>query len=213
MYLSPLHVQQPSNIPARGGMPVLFPQFANLGAGRKHGFARNVRWLVLNDQHYRLYVKQDEYDRWPHSAQLDLNWQVIDSYFVVSLTVENIGESVFEWTGGLHPYWSVPDLLQCRLNILNCDVQFTGQAYEQLFDSKTDLVLHCGVYSLEFQAIGFSDWMVWSPGREGAKELIDMPTGDWQRFLCIEPVCVANHVILQPNEKFMGTMKVRLVVA
>lgn len=34
--------------PIRGGIPVVFPQFGLWGLGRKHGFARNLRWIVTN---------------------------------------------------------------------------------------------------------------------------------------------------------------------
>ncbi len=39
LYLSPFSSEFK---PARGGVPVLFPQFANNGALSKHGFVRNL---------------------------------------------------------------------------------------------------------------------------------------------------------------------------
>ena len=31
----------------RGGIPVLFPQFANIGNLRKHGFVRDIVWELM----------------------------------------------------------------------------------------------------------------------------------------------------------------------
>jgi glucose-6-phosphate 1-epimerase len=213
MYLSPTYTNGEITSPARGGLPVLFPQFANLGPGRKHGFARNVQWAALSERHYQLRITPNVYDNWPHSAQIDVVWQVIGNTFQVTLTVENTGISKFDWTGGLHPYWLVPDLLQCRLTGLSAEVEWTGLPYEQLFDAGADLALHCNGYVLELQSTGFTQWMVWNPGREGAKDLDDMPHQDWQRFVCIEPVCASTPEMLHPNQTFTGTLKVKRVAA
>ena len=46
LYLSPLtKIKKDSAI--RGGIPIIFPQFAQRGALPKHGFARNVAWTLL----------------------------------------------------------------------------------------------------------------------------------------------------------------------
>lgn len=211
LYLSDHYVQTPITSPARGGVPVLFPQFANLGPGRKHGFARNVLWSVLSDQHYRLQIAEGQYDGWPHAAQLDLSWSVTGNTFHIQLAVSNTGATAFEWSGGLHPYWLVPDLLECRLAGMPADINWDGQTYEQLFEAGEGLVLYCGTYALELQATGFTQWMVWNPGREGAKDFADMPREDWQRFVCIEPVCASLPVTLQPGENFTGTLTAKRV--
>jgi glucose-6-phosphate 1-epimerase len=210
-YLSPLSIATRGTLPARGGVPVLFPQFANLGPGRKHGFARNVQWNALSDQHYQLSIAPNEYDDWPHSARLELLWEVTGNTFQMCFTVNNSGSTAFEWSGGLHPYWLVPDLLQCQLTGLPFAIEWNGRAYEQLFDASADVVLHCGSFALELQTTGFTQWMVWNPGQEGARDFSDMPAHDWNRFLCVEPVCASQPVTLKPGETFIGTLKVQRV--
>lgn len=211
-YLSPLAAERYDKAPARGGVPVLFPQFANLGPGRKHGFARNVDWNAVSDQHYQLQVAPGEYDNWLYSAQLDLRWAVASHTLQMIFTVANTGDTSFDWTGGLHPYWLVPDLLQCRLIGLPEEIEWTGQAFEQLFDADATLHLQCGDYALELQTTGFTQWMVWNPGREGTKDLVNMPPQDWQRFVCVEPICASRAVSLQPGETFSGTLTVKRIL-
>jgi glucose-6-phosphate 1-epimerase len=211
-YLSVLSMANRGAQPARGGVPVLFPQFANLGSGRKHGFARNVQWGALSDRHYQLSISPNEYDNWPHAAQLELSWEITSNTLQMCFTVRNTGSGAFEWSGGLHPYWLIPDLLQCRLTGFPSAIEWNDQAYEQLFDTNAELVLHCGSYALELKTTGFTQWMVWNPGREGSNNLADMPPQDWKRFVCVEPVCASRPVTLQPDETFAGTLTVRRVM-
>ena len=46
-YLSPLSSR---NSPALGGVPVLFPQFAEYGPLVKHGFVRNLTWVCIEER-------------------------------------------------------------------------------------------------------------------------------------------------------------------
>ena len=46
-YLSPL---SSLTSPARGGVPVLFPQFAEYGPLVKHGFVRNLTWACIEER-------------------------------------------------------------------------------------------------------------------------------------------------------------------
>ena len=78
LYVSPL--APPPGRPVRGGIPVLFPQFADRGAQPKHGWARDLPWQLVEDraddaEHvvaYRLTVEQGSRPGWPHAAELQL---------------------------------------------------------------------------------------------------------------------------------------------
>lgn len=216
LYLSPRLPQL--GAPVRGGVPVLFPQFANHGSLAKHGFARNRSWQLVAEHAdamgatvtYRLDIAQHSETDWPHSAKLTLVAQTSATHFAMELSVLNTGSTAFQWTGGLHPYWQVPDV--CTARLMGLDVQEQGLGFdeagiEQLFPARGQLALVAGTRCLTLTTQGFDEWMVWNPGVGGAAVLTDLPPGDWQRFVCIEPVRVSRPVDLQPGEAFTGTMK------
>ena len=223
------------NQPARGGVPVLFPQFADLGPLAKHGLVRNTDWALRTDEatpgaqvlRYALAIGAHDHADWPHAAQLELTVRAAPDTVSFTLVVRNTGETSFSWTGGLHPYLAVPDLLACRVEGLGglaaqdrYQSDFTTQApgalgfdgapFERLFSASPALALRRGAHTLHLSASGFDQWMVWNPGQSGAGALADLPAGDWQRFVCIEPVRVARPVVLTPGECFEGGLHLRL---
>jgi glucose-6-phosphate 1-epimerase len=221
--------------PARGGVPVLFPQFAEYGPLLKHGFARNREWTLLEHGadaarerlHYVLEITPDDFPGWPHATRLELEVLARESRVDFGFTVLNTGNDEFSFTGGLHPYFAVDDLLQVRVEGLQglaaSDryqpgftrqdepvLQFGEAIFERLYDGCPAVTLAEGSRRLRLSASGFDQWMVWNPGREEAQKLKDLPDGDWRKFICIEPVRVKNPVMLRPGEKFSGNFLVEL---
>lgn len=219
----------------RGGVPVLFPQFADLGPLPKHGLVRHTDWaLVANEAtpdtqvlRYALSVGAQTHAAWPHAAQLELTVQAAPDTVSFSLRVRNTGDSSFAWTGGLHPYLAVPDLLTCQVDGLGGlaaqdryqsdfttqapgALRFDGAPFERLYSASPALDLRLGTHTLHLSTSGFDQWMVWNPGQSGAAALADLPADDWQRFVCIEPVRVTRPVMLAPGECFEGQWHLRL---
>ncbi|MDO8250234.1 MAG: D-hexose-6-phosphate mutarotase [Rhodoferax sp.] len=256
-YLSPLSMGVPgagsAAAPARGGVPVLFPQFADVGpisrvskspglpalpalaALPKHGLARTAHWRLLEDQasqgmhrlHYGLDIEPEDYPSWPHAARLTLVVEAKTDGLVFALQVSNSGSHSFSWTGGLHPYFAVQDVLTSSASGLAGlavqdrydadlrsqppgDLGWTEQPFERLYDACPAVILDTGGYTLRLSASGFDQWMVWNPGEAGARALADVPAGDWRRFVCVEPVCVARPIVLEPGENFNGQLFIQV---
>ncbi|MEO8119954.1 MAG: D-hexose-6-phosphate mutarotase, partial [Rhodoferax sp.] len=144
-----------------------------------------------------------------------------------TLQVRNTGRHAFSWTGGLHPYFAVQDVLGCSACGLAGlavqdrydtalrtqppgDLGWTEQAFERLYDACPPVILSAGDYALRLSATGFDQWMVWNPGEVGARSLADLPAGDWRRFVCVEPVRVARPVMLEPGETFEGQLCIQV---
>ena len=234
-YLSPLSGGATSGVPARGGVPVLFPQFAEQGLLSKHGLVRSANWTLLEEQvaqcahllRYGLDIQHSDYPTWPHAARLSLAVEAKPDALLFSLQVTNTGITAFSWTGGLHPYFAVQDVLKSSLSGLaglrvqdrfvpdfssqpQDDIQWTKQPFERLYDGCPPLVLNTGSHSLQLSASGFDQWMVWNPGEVDGNALADLPAGDWRRFICVEPVCVVRPVELAPGDIFEGSLRIEI---
>lgn len=231
--LCPLCLGAMAAVPARGGVPVLFPQFADRGILPKHGFVRAAHWSLLGEQvsqishalSYGLSIEPIDYPTWPYAARLSLLVKITREALCFELQVINTGSSSFSWTGGLHPYFAVQDVLKSSLSGVeglgvqdrydpnlriqpDGDVNWTRQPFERLYDKCPPLVLNTGGSLLRCSASGFDQWMIWNPGEVGGNALGDLPVGDWQRFVCVEPVCVNNPVVLAPDASFKGTLHI-----
>jgi hypothetical protein len=105
LYLSP---QSGAGVPARGGVPVLFPQFADTGPLPKHGWARNLPWdcvaQTATSSHFRLVAAPGAHATWQHHGTLDLHTTVGPGSLHQTLTVHNTGNQAFGWTGGHRVY-------------------------------------------------------------------------------------------------------------
>lgn len=219
---------------SRGGVPVIFPQFADHGLLRKHGFARDLQWTTTLQQqtalHHRIHnlleVTSADLPEWAHSVRLELKTSLSAGKFNQSLEIINTGNTSFSWTGGLHPYFLINDLLKIRLIGLEgarykdryshgesfwCEnqTQWTEAPCEILFEKSPNLKLHTGLKTLWISTSGFSQWMIWNPGLVASRILPDMEDDDWRRFICIEPVCVDNPIKLNPGESFLGDLLVQ----
>lgn len=220
LWMSPLSgCGQPGAI--RGGIPVLFPQFAAFGPLGKHGFARTTHWLSVphDDEPGRAALSFELHDStrtrevWPHPfrARLDVSASARD--LVVTLSVTNLDEYAARFTGGLHTY----------LRVTGPGATITGLAGAQAWDGHSPLeprfsvpvdevlvateerdlvvhgapgpvVLHDGeLGDLVLRAEGLPDRVVWNPGP--GQRLPDVAPGDEAGFVCIEPTVVTSQVL------------------
>lgn len=216
----------------RGGIPVLFPQFADRGPLKKHGFARDLPWqLVKESIHtngqslvFELQIQQGDQFDWPYSAKLVLTAQLMLNALKMHLQVCNSGSTHFAWTGGLHPYICLADLCASQLLGLHgssvqdryhpdrttetdAAVSWNGDEFERLYDSTARLQLKTPSHTIQLSMTGFDQWMVWNPGVTGTQALKDLPDQDWKQFVCIEPVRVSRPSVLQPGEIFEGSLE------
>lgn len=230
-YLSPITPK--GTLPTRGGVPVLFPQFADRGPLPKHGLVRSARWAMVQESTsdqahsvaFELTVAPGQFADWPNVAQLVLKAEAAQDGLRLSLQITNTGHDAFAWTGGLHPYFAVDDVQACSLAGLaglpvedRYDTSLTtepdgppgwgSQPFERLYDGCPPLRLFTGSRWLTLTASGFEQWMVWNPGQKGGDALPDLPAGDWRRFVCVEPVCVKLPVELVPGAVFNGALTI-----
>ena len=216
----------------RGGVPILFPQFANVGGFKKHGWVRDTEWLLLKDEKDKnshlleFSLLLDSSVNWPHSAKLLYKVKQLNNTLSLILKIENTGSSSFSFTGGLHPYFYVPSVLKCSVEGLNSvsftdkhkathsdDIlKFTTSEFERLYHQNKPLKLTYDNVALELNQKGFDEWMIWNPGETLTKSMLDLPNKDWEKFICIEPVIASKPKLLEPGAIFNGSLNIDLII-
>ena len=102
----------------RGGVPVIFPQFAGRGPLPKHGFARSVAWKyagMSEDAHgatarFTLETSPTTLTLWPHAFAATLSVSIGGPALTMTLSVENRDAEPFAFTAALHTYVAVADI-------------------------------------------------------------------------------------------------------
>ncbi|SNS36538.1 glucose-6-phosphate 1-epimerase [Noviherbaspirillum humi] len=217
----------------RGGSPVCFPQFSDRGPLLKHGFARALDWRHESaSPSARFVLADDELTRqhWPHSFHAEIAVSLEADRLTIALHVRNTGESPWSFTGALHTYLAVDDILRTQVQGLENtryqdatagNVERVQQQALLAIDAEVDrvylapskklMLLEAGQPTLAVEQEGFEDTVVWNPGPEKCRALKDMPDEDWKRMLCIEAAQVARPVLLLPSQEWRGSQSMRLV--
>lgn len=211
----------------RGGIPVVFPQFAT-GPLPKHGFLRTRRWsLVANlGDSATFRISDDEETRalWPHRYSAELSVELAEM-LTVSLTIRNTGDSTFSFTAALHNYFAVTAIQQAAVEGLSSlvyvdkvaggtrcveedpDLHIRGETDRIYISGPRQVAVSSalGSSSTVIGADGFGDWVVWNPWRELTSTLVDMEPDDYLEMLCVEAARISDPVVLAPGATWSGT--------
>lgn len=226
LYLSPTTAAGASHA-VRGGIPVIFPQFAQRGPLPRHGFARERLWRWVEGAERGAHVlgvlrlDDDEATRalWPHRFEAELSLAVSGLELDVELAVTNTGDAPFEFTAALHSYLRCDDVRQARLAGLwgvayedhvaggrhrqEIDpLGFAGEIDRIYFDVQEPLALSTAFGRLSIGGDGFDDRVIWNPGPQKAALLPDLPDDGWREMLCVEAACIGRPVRLAPGQQW-----------
>lgn len=216
----------------RGGIPVIFPQFAGEGSLPKHGFARVSEWrfdggtrAVDGAASASWTLCDDETTRtlWLHAFAAQLTVVVGGSTLAVTLAVHNAGATPMRFTAALHSYFAVEDIAEVTVLGLGGHryrdtaaggverrqteraLRIVGEVDRIYFDVPESLRLqerHC---RLQIEAAGFPDVVIWNPGEVRGAALTDLEADGYAHMLCIEAAVIGRPVQLAPGERWQGT--------
>ena len=214
----------------RGGVPVIFPQFAAEGPLPRHGFARTSNWSLggvcrAADGAAELdMVLRDSADTraiWNAAFKAVLSVSVFGQQLAITLAVENVGDAAFSFTAALHTYLRVRDVADAEVvglhraryragdrTLVEDDAErlriddFLDRVY---VGAPSHLELHEGGRRMMIDAEGFPDAVVWNPGRERAAALADLDPGGERHFVCIEATVVHEPVTIGLRRRWMGS--------
>jgi len=226
LYLSRL-ARAGGAVSIRGGIPVVFPQFANEGPLPKHGLLRTRTWKATHVERSSatLEIGDDAETRalWPHPFAVRLAVTLTDT-LTLCLTVLNTGASAFSFTGALHTYFAVNDIRSARIaglqgrryrDKVRGAVEIVDDAPEVVITEQTDRIYvggspnvvirdPAGSRSMRLWTRGFGDWVVWNPWVELNATFADMEPDDYRRMVCVEAARIAHPVTLEPGASWLG---------
>jgi glucose-6-phosphate 1-epimerase len=217
--------------PIRGGIPVIFPQFAEEGPLPRHGFARSSLWTLAEsmeaedgDAVASFIITDSPVTRaiWSAEFRATLTVRVGGPRLTVALSVENTGASPFSFTCALHTYLRVRDIDQAEVvglegvryrqsaapTVLVTDrspaVRADGELDRVYVNAPRALVLREPDRALGIESLAFPDVVLWNPGARRAESLADMQPDGERSMLCVEPAAVQVPITLAPGGRWDG---------
>jgi glucose-6-phosphate 1-epimerase len=217
-------------VPIRGGVPVVFPQFATYGTLPHHGLVRTRDWCITdvgvnNGAAYATFRIEDCNETrqlWPHGFRCRLTVVVSGLRLKLQLRIANPGPTPLTFCAALHTYIRVVDIRSARLEGLhgfryrdrtNNDrevedaanpLRIEGEIDRIYTDAPKSLVLRQPDRCLTIDVEGFPDVVVWNPWEAKCKLLLDMPRDAYLHMLCIEAAAIGRPLILLQGERWVG---------
>jgi glucose-6-phosphate 1-epimerase len=220
--------------PIRGGIPVIFPQFAADGPLPRHGFVRTTAWTVAEHDASKLVFQLQDADAtrgiWPYEWTAEVAVELPeDGSLRTSFTVKNRGRFGFAFTCALHTYLRLQDVRRSSLTGLG-GVQFRDRVTGGERSERDDILRVRGpvdrIYlgapdrvtlrdgaarrAIVVEKQGFADLVVWNPWAVAARALTDLEDEEYREFLCVEPGNVARPIFLDGGESWSGTQTIRV---
>jgi glucose-6-phosphate 1-epimerase len=221
----------------RGGVPVVFPQFAALGPLPKHGFARTAEWRLGDMEPHTLAPDAlatltlrdtpETCESWPHTFRAELGVRISERTLHLRLAVTNTGSDELSFTAALHTYLRVADVRQVTVHGLRGTHCIDKVAGTEATDDEAELriageidrvylggprrvyvVDDAGGRSFEIASRSFPDVVVWNPW-EKAATLDDMEPNEYLEMLCVEAACIGTPVVLEGGASWIGRQTIR----
>ena len=220
--------------PIRGGVPVVFPQFAEMGPLPKHGFARTAEWrlgdmephTLAPDALATLTLRDTPATQaiWPHVFRAEMGVRIADRTLFLRLAVTNNGSALLSFTAALHTYLRVADIRRTVVHGLEGTryvdkvaggAERTEEQEEIRFDSQVDRIYldaprhllvgdEAGERGFEIKTRGFPDVVLWNPWSDGSAKFPDMDPEEYREFVCVEAAYVGKPVELDAGESWIG---------
>jgi len=217
--------------PIRGGVPVVFPQFATYGPLPHHGLVRTRDWRIGEMDvggeaaHVTLHTEDNAETRqiWPHPFWCELKIAIDRARLTLQLRIENPGPVSFTFRAALHTYLRVGDIRSVRLEGLHASryrdrtnddqevedaadaLTIKGEVDRVYVDAPRSLVLREPGRSLTIHKDGFPDYVIWNPWKAKCNALSDMAIDAYRHMLCVEAAAIGRPITLAHGEHWVGS--------
>lgn len=235
IYLSELADFSPGSA-IRGGIPICFPQFADLGTGPFHGFLRNMEWQLaechdLSKEQHAVFILSDTdatLALWPHQFRAALHVILGNGSLSVELEITNTGAREFSFTTALHTYLRVDDIATVKVEgllgttyfdkVTRRDnqqetrhfIDFSEQTDRIYSNTSSELVLHELKGSLTLCALNLPDTVVWNPWQERSRTISDLPDDAYRSMVCLEAGSIMKPLTLLAGQSWRGGQHLKI---
>src|SRR5687767_13189489 len=228
LFLSPKADFRPG-LAIRGGVPIIFPQFAGMGLLPKHGFARttdrDLAKTSVDQAILRLRPGAASLKTWPHKFRLDYGVKIGGITLEMALKVTNADSAPFEFTAALHTYLRVADVRHATVwglkglwltDAADGDreaiqkeewLDFPGEVDRSYLKAVKPVQVMQEEHKTILEQSGFTDVVVWNPGPDKCLTLTDMQPNGYLQFVCIEAAAIEKPIKLAPGASWIGTQK------
>jgi len=218
--------------PIIGGIPVIFPQFMNMGPCEFHGFARRLTWDVAaaaresnGDARVTLSLQDNEATRsvWPFAFRLQCEVR-LGGALRCALRVANCGDAPFSFQTALHSYFAVGDVRRTTVEGLqgleywlnrqrdvrarqtDSSVEFREFTSRTYFDAPGPIILTDRASGREMRVSreNLPDVVVWTPWSAQTNFFSLMAEDEYQCVVAVEPGAIRNPILLKPGEEWEG---------
>lgn len=209
----------------RGGVPLVFPWFADRQGGlpgSAHGFARTLPWEIVAAERRPEGVALS-FKLLPSQATRDLGFDhfvlvyevVIGATLSLTLEVENLDDGPLVFEEALHAYYSVSDIHQIevsgagdtdyldrahhakREHLPAGSIRFAGETDQLHLNTRTSVTISDPGWRrcIVIEKHGSKSTVVWNPWLEKATALADLGADAWPHFVCVEPANAAENAV------------------
>jgi glucose-6-phosphate 1-epimerase len=221
----------------RGGIPICWPQFSDIGPGAVHGYARSSNWEFTSQEVTPDFTSATFTLVHPDSAAEAFRNSVV-MYVVkvggerlsVSLKVDNKNtDQPITFTTALHSYFKVSDISAVSLRGSLDGVEWADNLEQRavkpaapisIIDKEIDriyrgtagrpVVIQDAQAGLEISvtAASLDDTVLWNPWIEKNKRLSDLDDEGYKRFVCVESAAIKDAVVVPPGGSWVGEQNI-----
>jgi glucose-6-phosphate 1-epimerase len=209
----------------RGGVPLVFPWFAERKGGLPggmHGFARTLPWEVVAAERRPEGVALS-FKLLPNQTTRDVGFDhfvlvyevVVGATLSLTLEVENVGDSPLTFEEALHAYYSVSDVRQIEVSGLGDTdyldradhakrkhqgagaIHFAGETDQLHLNTRAAVTISDPGWKrrVVIEKRGSDSTVVWNPWIEKARAMADFGDDEWPGMVCVEPANAAENAV------------------
>ncbi|PQQ18778.1 putative glucose-6-phosphate 1-epimerase [Prunus yedoensis var. nudiflora] len=181
-----------------------------------------------------LLLKPSEEDLkiWPHSFEFRLRVSLAaEGYLTLISRIRNINCKPFSFSFAYHPYFSISDISEVRIEGLETldyldnlfqKERFTEQGDALTFESEVDRAYlrskdviavfdHEKKRTFAVRKEGLPDVVVWNPWEKRSKAIVDLGDEEYKQMLCVNGASIEKPITLKPGEEWTGRLELSVV--